>query len=100
VGAALAADKKSTSEGIHFVLTPGISDVTVKKLTGSQILGAYGRFVRERQKAFDEGRFLMCSGGQVAEEPEDKLLAGMSSSGSAGTEALELLDKVARQARA
>jgi len=47
VGAALATDKKSTSEGIHFVLTPGIGDVTVKKLTGSQILGAYGRFVRE-----------------------------------------------------
>jgi 3-dehydroquinate synthase len=47
VGAALATDKKSTSEGIHFVLTPGVGDVTVKKLTGSQILGAYGRFVRE-----------------------------------------------------
>lgn len=47
LGDALSADKKSDSEGIHFVLTPGVGDVTVKKLTSSQILGAYGRFVRE-----------------------------------------------------
>ncbi|HPR53588.1 MAG TPA: 3-dehydroquinate synthase [Deltaproteobacteria bacterium] len=47
IGESIFADKKSTGEGIHFVLTPGVGDVTVKKLTGSQILGAYGRFVRE-----------------------------------------------------
>jgi len=44
---ALSLDKKNTQEGIHFVLTQAIGGVTVKKLTGSQILGAYGRFIRE-----------------------------------------------------
>jgi len=43
---AVAMDKKGAKGGIHFVLTPGIGDVTVKKLTSSQILGAYGRFIR------------------------------------------------------
>ncbi len=47
IGSALAMDKKGTGDGIHFVLTRAIGDVTVKKLTGSQILGAYGRFIRE-----------------------------------------------------
>jgi shikimate kinase / 3-dehydroquinate synthase len=40
-------DKKSTREGIHFVLTQGIGDVSVKKLTSSQILDAYERFIRK-----------------------------------------------------
>ncbi len=44
---AIAMDKKGEQDGIHFVLTPSIGDATIKKLTGSQILGAYGRFVRE-----------------------------------------------------
>jgi len=47
IDGALASDKKFEGEGIHFVLTPGVGDVTVKKITSSQILGAYGRFVRE-----------------------------------------------------
>jgi len=47
IGTAIIADKKSAQDGIHFVLTPAIGDATVKKLSGSQILGAYGRFVRE-----------------------------------------------------
>ncbi len=38
-------DKKGTGEGIHFVLTPGIGDATVKKLSSSQILEAYERFI-------------------------------------------------------
>lgn len=42
---ALEVDKKSTLEGIQFVLTQGIGAVTVRKLSFSQILGAYGRFV-------------------------------------------------------
>jgi 3-dehydroquinate synthase len=46
IGGAIAMDKKGAKGGIHFVLTPGIGDVTVKKLTSSQILGAYGRFIR------------------------------------------------------
>jgi 3-dehydroquinate synthase len=47
IGTALIMDKKGSQEGIHFVLTPGIGGATVKNLTSSQILGAYGRFVRE-----------------------------------------------------
>jgi 3-dehydroquinate synthase len=49
IGSALATDKKSVLGGIHFVLTPGVGDATVKKLTSSQILGAYGRFIRESE---------------------------------------------------
>ncbi len=45
IGHALEVDKKSTHDGIQFVLTQGVGDGTVKKLSGSQILGAYGRFV-------------------------------------------------------
>ncbi len=44
---AIAMDKKGAQDGVHFVLTPSIGDAIIKKLTGSQILGAYGRFVRE-----------------------------------------------------
>jgi len=47
ISSAITMDKKGVQDGIHFVLTPSIGDATVKKLTGSQILGAYGRFVRE-----------------------------------------------------
>jgi shikimate kinase / 3-dehydroquinate synthase len=49
IDSALATDKKSALGGIHFVLTPGVGDATVKKLTSSQILGAYGRFIRESE---------------------------------------------------
>ncbi|MGC9323225.1 MAG: 3-dehydroquinate synthase [Desulfomonilia bacterium] len=45
VAESLAFDKKSEREGIHFVLTPAIGDVSVQKLTDSQILDAYGRYV-------------------------------------------------------
>jgi 3-dehydroquinate synthase len=44
---AISSDKKSSLDGIHFVLTCGIGDGTVKKLSRSQILGAYGRFFGE-----------------------------------------------------
>lgn len=47
INGALAMDKKASGPGIDFVLTTGIGGVTVKNLTSSQILGAYGRFVRE-----------------------------------------------------
>jgi len=47
VESAMASDKKSTLDDIHFVLTCGIGGATVKKLSRSQILGAYGRFVGE-----------------------------------------------------
>jgi 3-dehydroquinate synthase len=47
IGTNISMDKKSVQDGIHFVLTTSIGGATVKKLTGSQILGAYGRFVRE-----------------------------------------------------
>lgn len=50
IGSSLDMDKKTAGGGIHFVLTPQVGDVTVKKLTGSQILGAYGRFVRESEE--------------------------------------------------
>ncbi|HHO75879.1 MAG TPA: 3-dehydroquinate synthase [Deltaproteobacteria bacterium] len=38
-------DKKGTKQGIHFVLTPRIGDVTVKKLTDSEVLDSYTRFL-------------------------------------------------------
>jgi shikimate kinase/3-dehydroquinate synthase len=38
-------DKKASKEGIHFVLTPSIGDVTVKKLTDSEVLDAYKEFL-------------------------------------------------------
>jgi 3-dehydroquinate synthase len=44
-------DKKGTEEGVHFVLTQGIGDVTVKKLSTSQILDAYERFVDKDEKS-------------------------------------------------
>jgi 3-dehydroquinate synthase len=47
ISSSITMDKKGIQDGIHFVLTPSIGDAIVKKLTGSQILGAYGRFVRE-----------------------------------------------------
>jgi 3-dehydroquinate synthase len=47
ISSAIIMDKKGVQDGIHFVLTPSIGDAILKKLTGSQILGAYGRFVRE-----------------------------------------------------
>jgi len=47
ISSALVTDKKGVKDGLYFVLTPAIGDATVKKLTSSQILGAYGRFVRE-----------------------------------------------------
>jgi len=45
IEAAMALDKKGTGSGVHFVLTPGIGDATVKYLTSSEILGAYGRYI-------------------------------------------------------
>jgi shikimate kinase/3-dehydroquinate synthase len=50
IGGAIAMDKKGAAGGVHFVLTPGIGDATVKKLTSSQILGAYGRFIHGYEK--------------------------------------------------
>jgi shikimate kinase / 3-dehydroquinate synthase len=44
-------DKKGTGTGIHFVLTQGIGDATVKKLSTSQILDAYERFVSTDEKS-------------------------------------------------
>jgi shikimate kinase/3-dehydroquinate synthase len=38
-------DKKASKEGIHFVLTPSVGDVTVKKLTDSEVLDAYKEFL-------------------------------------------------------
>lgn len=41
----LIMDKKAYEKGIGFVLTPGIGDAIVKKLSIPNILDAYGRFV-------------------------------------------------------
>jgi len=44
IGDAMAMDKKAVKEDIRFALTPGIGDVTVKRLSLSHILDAYERF--------------------------------------------------------
>ena len=41
----ISRDKKATSGSIYFVLTPCIGDVTVKKLTDSEVLDAYKEFL-------------------------------------------------------
>jgi 3-dehydroquinate synthase len=50
ISAGIETDKKGAEGGIHFVLTQGIGDAIVKKLTSSQILDAYERFIREYKK--------------------------------------------------
>ena len=47
VGEALALDKKSAGEGVHFVLTPSIGDVSVEKLSEIEVLEAYRGFADE-----------------------------------------------------
>ena len=47
----ISRDKKATGDGIYFVLTPSIGNVTVKKLTDSQVLDAYKGFLH----GFEEG---------------------------------------------
>ena len=41
----ISRDKKATGGSIYFVLTPSIGDVTVKKLTDSEVLDAYKEFL-------------------------------------------------------
>ncbi len=50
VAGAIAMDKKGSREGLHFVLTPAIGDVTVKKLIDSEVLEAYTRFLHGFEK--------------------------------------------------
>lgn len=51
IAAAMALDKKGTGGGVHFVLTPGIGDASVKYLTSSEILGAYGRYIHGSEES-------------------------------------------------
>jgi 3-dehydroquinate synthase len=45
VAEAMALDKKGSSEGVHFVLTPSIGDVSVQKLSEIEVVEAYKGFV-------------------------------------------------------
>ena len=45
VEAALLRDKKGAAAGLHFVLTQGVGSATVRKLTVSNILEAYERYI-------------------------------------------------------
>lgn len=47
VGEALALDKKGSGQGVHFVLTPSIGDVSVEKLSEIEVLEAYRGFADE-----------------------------------------------------
>jgi 3-dehydroquinate synthase len=47
----LILDKKAYKDGIQFVLTPGIGDVTVKKMEIADILDAYRRFFHGYKKS-------------------------------------------------